>query len=549
MPSTSPLSYSPSEPVGRVTPQQLHDELLQAGEIAVIDVRELGLFTRGHLLAASCVPLWRIELVIDALVPRRSARLIVVDLDESLVAEAAGKLQRLGYSDVAALAGGTLAWQAAGYEIFIDDNVPSKAFGEVVERDARTPHVDVAELRRLQAAGRKLVIVDGRTPEEFQQFSLPGAYNLPNAELPYRIRELAPDPDTLVVVNCAGRTRSIIGAQTLIDAGLPNPVASLRDGTMAWLLAGHELIRGRTTELPEPAAAHLASARAGAQALIRRAGLRTVGDEQLAQWLNDGSRSLYRFDVRSRDEYEAGHLPGWRWAPGGQLVQATDQYIGVRGARVVLADWDGIRAASTAAWLRQLGLHEVHLYRPAAAATLESGPEPRRVLRDPLAPPPAWISTEQLQSLLKSRAVAIFDVENSLSFARRHIAGARFAAPHRLIEFAAPAAAGPRQIVITSSDGILARHAAGELGRHGIPARALLGGNRRWFDAQLPAESGAEHVLTGEDDARYSGYAYTDPALRDAKFKAYLQWEVDLTQQIDRPGAELPFELLPVEHS
>jgi hypothetical protein len=31
-------------------------------------------------------------------------------------------------------------------------------------------------------------------------------------------------------VNCAGRTRSIIGTQSLINAGVPNPVTALRNG-------------------------------------------------------------------------------------------------------------------------------------------------------------------------------------------------------------------------------------------------------------------------------------------------------------------------------
>ncbi|CPR01703.1 sulfurtransferase [Bordetella pertussis] len=43
------------------------------------------------------------------------------------------------------------------------------------------------------------------------------------------------------MVNCAGRTRSIIGAQSLINAGVPNPVFALRNGTMGWALAGHKV--------------------------------------------------------------------------------------------------------------------------------------------------------------------------------------------------------------------------------------------------------------------------------------------------------------------
>ena len=64
-----------------------------------------------------------------------------------------------------------------------------------------------------------------------------------------------PDPDTLVVVNCAGRTRSIIGCQSLSNAGIPNRVVALKDGTMGWDLAGFECERGATRVAPAPSAA------------------------------------------------------------------------------------------------------------------------------------------------------------------------------------------------------------------------------------------------------------------------------------------------------
>ncbi len=71
--------------------------------------------------------------------------------------------------------------------------------------------------------------------------------------------------------------------------------------------------------------------------------------------IRDKSRTLYRFDVRSPEEYAAGHSAGFISAPGGQLVQANDEWIGVRGARLVLFDDDGVRARMTASWLVQMG--------------------------------------------------------------------------------------------------------------------------------------------------------------------------------------------------
>src|SRR5690606_37420327 len=119
---------------------------------------------------------------------------------------------------------------------------------------------------------------------------------------PYRIRELAPDPATPIIVNCAGRTRSSIGAQTLIDAGVPNPIVSLRDGTMAWLLEGYALEHGKRAVLPEPTPEHLRQAQDNARKLLGRTGISHIAGQELEQWRNDTQRSSFLFDIRSREE-------------------------------------------------------------------------------------------------------------------------------------------------------------------------------------------------------------------------------------------------------
>jgi rhodanese-related sulfurtransferase len=521
-----------SVPPARLSPAQLQTWLTDGGEIALLDVRETGVYAHGHLLLAASAPAWRLGLLIDRLVPRRDTRVVLVDGDGSRVDEAAATLRSLGWTSVSALDGGTQAWVAWGGELFSGTNVPSKAFGELIEHQHHTPSIDADELARRLADGENLVVVDSRTPEEFAQFSLPFAHSLPGGELVYRIGELAPDPATLVVVNCAGRTRSIVGAQTLIDAGIPNPVVSLRDGTMAWLLAGRELARGRRAALPEPGAGSLAQARDRAQAMAGRAGVGWVDDAVLARWQQEADRTLYRFDVRTREEYQTAHLAGWRWAPGGQLVQATDEFIGTRGARIVLADHDGVRALSAAAWLAQLGVGEVWLYRPAADAPRVTGPEPLQVLRPHPAVP--CVSPAQAAALLAEGSTLAFDVDRRAPYERRHVAGARFCVPDRLSEFLADA---PPQatILIASADGVLAGLVAAELvARTGRDARAIAGGTQAWVAAGLPVGSGDRGVLSGDDDHWFSPYAHRDLARRDAAFRAYLDWELGLVAQLER---------------
>src|SRR4029077_7712371 len=158
-------------------------------------------------------------------------------------------------------------------ELFTGVNVPSKAFGELVEHRCGTPHIAAAELKRRLDAGEEILIVDSRPMPEFQNMSIPGAYDCPGAELVYRVPGRARAPESLVFVNCAGRTRSIIGAQSLRNAGLANPVMALENGTMGWELAGLELARGREDALPAPSPAGLARARALADQVALRFGI------------------------------------------------------------------------------------------------------------------------------------------------------------------------------------------------------------------------------------------------------------------------------------
>src|SRR6185312_10585870 len=254
-------------PMKTIDVATLRQWLSGGGEIALVDVREEGEHCGGHPLLAVHLAYSRLELDIERLVPRKSVRLVLVDGGDGVAARAGARLEGLGYGAVHALSGGVAAWEAAGYPLFPSSNVPSKAFAEVVEIGSHTPHVTAAELAELQRGGAKLKILDSRTVEEFNRFHVPGAVTCPGAELVYRFADLMPDPDTLVVVSCAGRTRSIIGAQSLINAGVPNKVVSLQGGTQGWRLAGLELERDTQAAVP-PVSAEGAVASAARAALV-----------------------------------------------------------------------------------------------------------------------------------------------------------------------------------------------------------------------------------------------------------------------------------------
>ena len=356
--------------------------LLARDEIALIDLREEAAFASGHPLFAAQIPLRRLELEAPWRLPRRTVPVVVYDAGEGLVEPAIERLGALGYTEVRALHGGLDGWRAAGFELFEDVNSYSKAFGELVEHHRHTPSLPAPDVQALIEEKADIAILDARRFEEYATMSIPGGVSVPGAELVLRAREVAPDPDTTIIVNCAGRTRSIIGAQSLVNAGVPNRVFALRNGTIGWTLAGQALETGQARRAAEPDADLLDDARVRARAVSYRAGVRHIAWDELTYLRSQSARTLYQYDVRLPEVYAAGHLPGFRNAQGGQLVQETDHNAPVRGARIVLSDDLGPRADMTASWLAQLGWEVLVLDWPGHVA-LETGPDGAPPARGP----------------------------------------------------------------------------------------------------------------------------------------------------------------------
>ena len=499
-------------------------------EVAVLDAREEQTFAARHLFMAACVPLSRLEIVLADVVPRRSTRVVWCDGGEGLAARAAARTAGFGYTDVAVLDGGVDAWDAAGYPVYSGVHVPSKAFAEVVEHEAGTPWVSAEELNRLIQEGADILVFDSRSYAEYNNNSIPTAISVPGAELVHRFADLVPSALTTVIVNCGGRTRSIIGAQSLINAGVPNRVVSMKDGTMAWHLAGFDVVYGATAQPPAVSEAGLAAATQRAAEVAERAGAATIDMARLESWRAEADRrSLYVLDVRTPEEYAAGHLPGSRSAPGGQLVQETDSYMAAWGGRAVLIDDNGVRARMTASWLIQMGWTDVAVLDGGLDGALEAGPWTPTVLGLEEAPV-ATVSPQELQQLMARGAAVVVDVELSKHYAQGHIPGAWFAVRARLAN-ALPRLPAAENIVLTSEDGVLARLAAADLSAlTQTPVTALAGGTRAWAAAGLPLEDGRTNLADETDDVNYSARELAQN--REEAMRAYLAWEIELVNQM-----------------
>ena len=502
----------------------LRERLAGNGELALLDAREQGVHYKGHPFFASSLPLSRLELMVEDLVPRRTAPIVLLDGgDEGLAQRAAAKLGELGYSAIEILEGGCAAWRAAGGELFSGVNVPSKAFGEFVEHHYDTPRIPPQELKQLKDAGTKLVILDSRPYDEYHRMNIPDGIDAPGAELAYRVHDLAPDASTLVVVNCAGRTRSIIGCQSLRNAGIPNRVVALKDGTMGWELAGYACERGASRVASAPSAAGLAKAHESANRVAARFGVRFALREQVQAWQRDPQRTLYLLDVRTREEFETLRIAGSRHAPGGQLVQATDEYVGVRNSRVVLIDPAGVRSVMTASWLVQMGWNDVWVLQAESGFSgwaTESGPRARPSVKD-------WPTVDRPGN------ATVVDLSTSLRFRAFHLPGAWWAVRSRLAQ-ARERIGTTENLVLTSEDGALAHLAAPEAAALWPDAKVavLRGGNVAWKTAGEAGETGIERATTTLDDVWYKPYDHGANVEKHAR--DYLEWEVALVEQIKR---------------
>jgi rhodanese-related sulfurtransferase len=349
-----------------------------------------------------------------------------------------------------------------------------------------------------------------------------------------RARDIAPSPATTVVVNCAGRTRSIIGAQSLINAGLPNKVMALRNGTMGWSLAGFTPDSGKSRRAPGVSSPTLDWARDAAQRVAERCGVRRADRATLEAWRKDEARTLYVFDVRDPPEYEAGHVPGAISAPGGQLVQATDQYVGTFGARIVLVDDLEVRAAMTGSWLRQMGYADVFVLTERGTET--GYPTPPMLEAE--TPRDAAIDCAALHELLARHAATVLDLAMSRDYLSGHIPGAWFAIRTRLGR-AFKTIPHNGTLVLTSEDGVLASLAVSEAkALTERPVRCLAGGNAAWRSAGHPFSAEANMADEPVDQWRKP---YERSGNAKAMMQEYLDWEVDLLPRIKRDGS-LQFE-------
>ena len=496
---------------------------------AVFDVRERGEYNECQIPGTTSLPRSQIEFRIVELVPDISVPVIVYDEGGARAPLAAATLLRLGYGSVSILNGGLGAWQGEGRATVSGVNVPSKAFGELVHHERDIPDLTAEELKTLSDRAAELIILDVRTPEEYGRFCIPGGINVPGGDLILWAEELKQRKDTSIVVNCAGRTRSIIGAAALRRLGLTN-VRALRNGTMGWVLAGFELEQKpkRSTSAP-PAGDET-------MALARR-----IADEEKISWISSESlthvietkRMNYIIDVRSEAEYAAGHVPGSIHVPGGQAVQRADDFIAVKNAPTVFISNEGSRAVMAAYWYKGMGFADVAVLHGGVRAWRENGGRMEVGARE--AQPAGFeaarrqvraIDARTLEQKMRDAAPLLLDVGSSLDFESAHLPGARWISRGWLdLKLPEVCADRTQPVLLTCPDGRQSTLAAQTLGELGYTDVSVLdGGTHAWSAAGFSTEQGVDGCLVARNDVVLS------PSIRGTKedMQRYLDWELTL---------------------
>ena len=512
----------------------VRNKLLNKEEIAFLDVREEDPHAQEHPLFAANVPLSRIEIDAYAKLPKKDVPIVTLDDGEGFAQLAAQRLINLGFTDVSVFEGGVQGWKAAGGELFKVVNVPSKSFGEFVESKRHTPSLSAQEVKHLIDSKEDVVVVDVRRFDEYNTMSIPTGISVPGAELVLRLPELAPNPKTKIIVNCAGRTRSIIGTQSLINAGIPNEVNALRNGTIGWTLAGQELDKGQSRKFHEVSEETKNEAAVRARSVADRAGVKRASLADVEQWKSQSERTTYLFDTRTPEEYESGHLPGFRSVPGGQLVQETEMVAPVRGARIVLVDPSGgsVRANMPASWLAQMAW-DVYVLDGINTSDLTEKGSWKTPL--PNLPTIESVDAQTVSHWLRtdSNTIAV-DFSTHANYVKGHIPGSWYALRSQLPE-AIKKIPQVDRYVITSAPSELSLFAAQELqALTKAEVLVLEGGNAAWVKAGLELEKGASHLASPPLD-RYKR-PYEGTSVDPAAMQAYLDWEFGLVEQLGKDG-------------
>lgn len=492
---------------------------------AVIDVRDWGEFSLGQIPGTNCIPRGSLEKYISVLVPKTDIQTVLYCDTGQRSSRAAASLETLGYTNVVVLDGGLNSWTAAGYATLHGWSLRGKEYGERLQVEESIPEMTAEDLHQRLTQGEQLYIFDTRTEPEFQTAHLPGAYCAPGGQLALIAPEVVQDKTRTIVTNCAGRTRSLLGAHLLQRMGFAN-VYALKGGTGAWRIAGHteELEKGNGAPLPRLSETGITACKQFAERVATEDGIPSITPQAL-HVRQDAGELLYLLDVRLLNEYQAGHVPGAHFCPGTQVALLVECLVGVKNAPIITMCAGRARAILAASVLKGAGYpnvsvldggttawtaagfgletgapQEIDFGQPVWMARLlqglPAGVEPQALPIPGLAEARAQaevLTPQALQAKLSAgERPALLDVRSAGDFATAHVPGARWLSRGRLdLHIAQEVPHTTTPVVLMCRTGKLSPLSVPALKAMGYTHIAVLqGGFDAWQAAGLPTEQG-----------------------------------------------------------
>ena len=531
--------------VKRISPVVLKDLMESSRAHAVLDVRDPMEFHEKQIFMTTNAPRGEIELLAARLVPVKATPVVCMDEGGPRAERVAELLEACGYADVSVLEGGLGGWEAEGFPTASGTNVPSKDFGERIHVENAVPEITALELYALIEGDTPPRIFDTRTEVEFERFCVPTGRSLPGGELILHAWDMDQDRETPLIINCAGRTRSIIGTQALHRLGVTHARA-LKNGGMGIMLEGLQLDEGKPSEIPAPSEESRAHGEVLGAQVAEEEGIPFVSVEELRALKSQADAStLYVLDVRLAPEFSEGHIPGAISIPGGQAAQRTDEVIAVRAGKIVTYCDKNARGVMAAYWLRQMGL-DVSVLRgglnawreaggalekPSEAASGESpaGAGEILLLEGARAQTRAYSAGEA--SARRPRFGAVLDVDLSSSYERGHLPGSVWVSRGRLEEEAPGRAVNQSaRVLCVCEDGRKSALSALALQRLGYRRAGYLeGGKTAWREAGFSLETGRAGLDDRPRDVQLKPYDIGRSAM-----EGYLTWEENLGKKYAR---------------
>ena len=298
--------FSPS-----ITVSEL-DAFTQGKNPVFMDVRDVFAFEKSHIKGAVHLPLEILLQQINSIPANRT--LIVYDETGKKGHQALRTLLGAGFNDVTNISGGHTSLQrqarTTGFTNIEIDLLPVelKSLAEEASKQEEKKEVEVVD-------ENSLIVVDVRTPEEFEDGAYPDAINIPLDELMERLEELGDNTAREIIVYCASGARSAYAQRSLTQVGYSNVK---NGGGIAAMMAN------RNTKPP----------------------------------IKSSSNKPMVIDVRSAEEFKGGAFPGAINIPLDEL-QLRIIELGDKSREITLYCASGARSAYGQKGLQQLGFTNV----------------------------------------------------------------------------------------------------------------------------------------------------------------------------------------------